>query len=44
MDFHQAREQAIALAWGGWGRVGQNPLVGALVLRDGAVVGEGFHA
>lgn len=44
MDFHQAMEQAIALAWGGWGRVGQNPLVGALVLRDGAVVGEGFHA
>jgi diaminohydroxyphosphoribosylaminopyrimidine deaminase/5-amino-6-(5-phosphoribosylamino)uracil reductase len=36
--------RAIALAWGGWGRVGRNPLVGALVLRDGAVVGEGFHA
>ncbi len=36
--------RAIALAWGGWGRVGKNPLVGAVVLRDGAVVGEGFYA
>ena len=44
MDFPQAMERAIALAWNGWGRVGRNPLVGALVLRDGAVVGEGFHA
>lgn len=37
-------ERAIALAWKGWGRVGSNPLVGALVLRGGEVVGEGFHA
>lgn len=44
MDFREAMERAIALAWNGWGRVGRNPLVGALVLRDGAVVGEGYHA
>ncbi|HXY19853.1 MAG TPA: bifunctional diaminohydroxyphosphoribosylaminopyrimidine deaminase/5-amino-6-(5-phosphoribosylamino)uracil reductase RibD [Gemmatimonadales bacterium] len=44
MDFRAAMERAVALAWGGWGRVGRNPLVGAVVLRDGAVVGEGFHA
>ncbi len=44
MDDWEAMRRAIALAWGGWGRVGQNPLVGALVLQDGAVVGEGFHA
>ncbi len=37
-------ERAIALAWQGWGRTGSNPLVGAVVLRDGAVVGEGYHA
>lgn len=37
-------ERAIALAWGGWGRVGENPLVGALVVARGEVVGEGFHA
>ena len=44
MDDREAMRRAIDLAWGGWGRVGRNPLVGALVLRDGAVVGEGFHA
>lgn len=44
VDDREAMRRAIALAWGGWGRVGKNPLVGALVLRDGAVVGEGFHA
>jgi diaminohydroxyphosphoribosylaminopyrimidine deaminase/5-amino-6-(5-phosphoribosylamino)uracil reductase len=44
VDDREAMRRAIALAWGGWGRVGKNPLVGALVLRDRAVVGEGFHA
>ena len=44
MDFREAMQRALALAWGGWGRVRPNPLVGALVLRDGVVVGEGFHA
>ena len=28
----------------GWGRVAPNPLVGAVVLRDGTSAGEGFHA
>lgn len=37
-------QRAIALAWQGWGRVAPNPLVGAVVIRDGLVVGEGFHA
>lgn len=36
--------RALALAWRGWGRVAPNPLVGAVVLRDGQVVGEGCHA
>ena len=44
VDDREAMERAIALAWSGWGRVGQNPLVGAVVLRDGTVIGEGFHA
>jgi diaminohydroxyphosphoribosylaminopyrimidine deaminase/5-amino-6-(5-phosphoribosylamino)uracil reductase len=39
-----AMDRAIALAWSGWGRVGRNPLVGAVVIRDGAVIGEGYHA
>jgi diaminohydroxyphosphoribosylaminopyrimidine deaminase / 5-amino-6-(5-phosphoribosylamino)uracil reductase len=44
VDERAAMQRALELAWNGWGRVGPNPLVGALVLRDGAVVGEGFHA
>lgn len=36
--------RALALAAGGWGRVAPNPLVGAVVVRDGASGGEGFHA
>ncbi len=35
--------RALDLAWGGWGRVQQDPLVGAVVLRDGELVGEGWH-
>ncbi len=35
---------ALDLAWRGWGRVHPNPLVGAVVLRAGEVVGEGWHA
>lgn len=36
--------RAIALARRGWGQVSPNPLVGAVVVRDGQVVGEGYHA
>ena len=35
--------RALALAERGWGRVHPNPLVGAVVVRDGTVVGEGWH-
>jgi diaminohydroxyphosphoribosylaminopyrimidine deaminase / 5-amino-6-(5-phosphoribosylamino)uracil reductase len=38
---HLAR--AIELADGGRGRTTPNPLVGAVVVKDGAVIGEGFH-
>ena len=37
-------ERALELAPGGRGRVSPNPLVGAVIVRDGAVLGEGFHA
>jgi diaminohydroxyphosphoribosylaminopyrimidine deaminase / 5-amino-6-(5-phosphoribosylamino)uracil reductase len=37
-------ERAMALAEGGRGRVSPNPLVGAVIVRDGQVIGEGFHA
>jgi diaminohydroxyphosphoribosylaminopyrimidine deaminase/5-amino-6-(5-phosphoribosylamino)uracil reductase len=36
--------RALALAEGGRGRVSPNPLVGAVIDREGEVLGEGFHA
>jgi diaminohydroxyphosphoribosylaminopyrimidine deaminase/5-amino-6-(5-phosphoribosylamino)uracil reductase len=36
--------RAIELAWRGWGQVHPNPMVGAVVLADGVIVGEGYHA
>lgn len=36
--------RALDLASRGWGRVAPNPLVGAVVLAGGQVVGEGWHA
>ena len=39
----EAMQRAIQLAWMGWGRVHPNPLVGAVVVKDGAVLAEGFH-
>ena len=35
--------RALDLAWRGWGRVQQDPMVGAVILRDGKPVGEGWH-
>ena len=40
-EAHMAR--ALELAHRGWGRVSPNPLVGAVVVRDERVVGEGWH-
>ena len=36
--------RALELAEGGRGRVSPNPLVGAVLVRDDSVIGEGFHA
>jgi diaminohydroxyphosphoribosylaminopyrimidine deaminase/5-amino-6-(5-phosphoribosylamino)uracil reductase len=36
--------RALELAAGGRGSVSPNPLVGAVVVRDGEPIGEGFHA
>ena len=35
--------RALALAARGWGQTAPNPMVGAVVVRDGEVVGEGWH-
>lgn len=40
----EAMQRALALAWRGWGRVAPNPMVGCVLLKDGAVAGEGWHA
>jgi diaminohydroxyphosphoribosylaminopyrimidine deaminase / 5-amino-6-(5-phosphoribosylamino)uracil reductase len=44
VDEREAMALALDLAWRGWGRVHPNPLVGAVVLSEGAVAGEGWHA
>jgi len=36
--------RALELAPRGWGRTAPNPMVGCVVVRDGRVVGEGWHA
>jgi diaminohydroxyphosphoribosylaminopyrimidine deaminase/5-amino-6-(5-phosphoribosylamino)uracil reductase len=41
---HAHLARAIELAQRGLGRVSPNPVVGAVVVRDGEVVGEGWHA
>ncbi|HET9013851.1 MAG TPA: bifunctional diaminohydroxyphosphoribosylaminopyrimidine deaminase/5-amino-6-(5-phosphoribosylamino)uracil reductase RibD, partial [Gemmatimonadaceae bacterium] len=35
--------RALSLAARGWGQTAPNPMVGAVVVRDGVVVGEGWH-
>jgi diaminohydroxyphosphoribosylaminopyrimidine deaminase/5-amino-6-(5-phosphoribosylamino)uracil reductase len=37
-------DRALGLAERGWGNVAPNPLVGAVLVRDGAVLSEGWHA
>src|SRR6187549_3518685 len=36
--------RALELARKGWGQTAPNPMVGAVVVADGEIVGEGFHA
>ena len=39
-----AMQRALDLARRGWGRVAPNPLVGAVVVQDRLVVGDGWHS
>ena len=39
----QFMTRAIELAWQGRGWTSPNPLVGAVVVKDNQIVGEGFH-
>src|SRR3954463_2611599 len=43
MNEREAMGRALDLAWRGWGRVQPNPLVGAVVLQEGELIGEGWH-
>ncbi|MDP9331391.1 MAG: bifunctional diaminohydroxyphosphoribosylaminopyrimidine deaminase/5-amino-6-(5-phosphoribosylamino)uracil reductase RibD [Actinomycetota bacterium] len=44
VDGHEVHmRRALELAERGWGRVAPNPMVGAVIVRDGEVVGEGWH-
>ncbi|HEY2850896.1 MAG TPA: bifunctional diaminohydroxyphosphoribosylaminopyrimidine deaminase/5-amino-6-(5-phosphoribosylamino)uracil reductase RibD [Gemmatimonadaceae bacterium] len=36
--------RALSLAERGWGQTAPNPMVGAVVVRDGVAAGKGFHA
>ena len=43
-DAQAFMRRALDLARKGWGQTAPNPMVGAVVVRDGRVVGEGYHA
>jgi diaminohydroxyphosphoribosylaminopyrimidine deaminase/5-amino-6-(5-phosphoribosylamino)uracil reductase len=43
-DAQAYMRRALDLARKGWGQTAPNPMVGAVVVRDGQPVGEGFHA
>lgn len=43
MNSHEYMKRAIELALKGEGRVNPNPMVGAVVVKDGRIIGEGFH-
>lgn len=38
-----AMRRAISLAWQGAGWTNPNPLVGAVIVKDGRIIGEGYH-
>jgi len=42
-EYGTQMRRALELAERGWGRVSPNPMVGAVVLLDGEIVGEGWH-
>ena len=44
MDDVAYMRQAVALARRGTGWTAPNPLVGAVVVKDGTVIGRGYHA
>jgi diaminohydroxyphosphoribosylaminopyrimidine deaminase/5-amino-6-(5-phosphoribosylamino)uracil reductase len=44
MDMHESyMQRTFELAKLGWGRTNPNPLVGAVIVRDGKIIAEGYH-
>ena len=43
MDHSAYMRQALTLARQAWGMTSPNPLVGALIVRDGRIIGRGYH-
>lgn len=44
MNMHEDyMKRVLELAKGGWGKTNPNPLVGAVIVRDGEIIGEGYH-
>src|SRR4051794_884483 len=43
-DHEHFMARALELARQGWGRTHPNPMVGALIVEDGVIAAEGFHA
>ena len=41
--YESEMQRALELAQRGWGRTSPNPMVGAVILDDGVIVGEGWH-
>jgi len=42
-DDRKRMRRVLSLARRGWGRTSPNPMVGCVLVRDGRVVGEGYH-
>ena len=36
-------QRALLLAQNGWGKTRPNPLVGAVIVKDGKIISEGWH-
>lgn len=43
MEHERFMRRALELAWRGMGYVAPNPMVGAVLVRDGRIIGEGYH-
>ena len=44
MNDREYMQRALALAKNGWGWTSPNPMVGAVIVKDGEIIGEGWHA